>query len=48
MEECIERYVLETDREEAEENNVSETQIKKKAVREEKERRRLKGLSKRR
>ena len=48
MEECIERYVLEIDREEAGENNVSETQIKKKAVREEKERRRLKSMSRRR
>lgn len=47
MEEGIERYVLETDREEAEENNVSETQIKKRAVKEEKERRKLKNMSKR-
>ncbi|KAF8962632.1 P-loop containing nucleoside triphosphate hydrolase protein [Flammula alnicola] len=47
MERCIEDYVAMTDREEAEENNVSETQIKKKTVQEEKERRRLKNISKR-
>jgi hypothetical protein len=47
MEERIEDYVTQSEREEAEEGNVSETQIKKKAVMEEKEKRRLKHLSRR-
>jgi hypothetical protein len=42
MEQCIEDYVAATDREEMEENNISPTQIKKKTIEEEKERRRLK------
>jgi len=42
MERCIEDYVAATDREEIEENNISPTQIKKRTMQEEKERRRLK------
>lgn len=42
MEQCIEDYFAATDREEMEENNISQTQVKKKTVQEEKERRRLK------
>ncbi|KAF9480578.1 P-loop containing nucleoside triphosphate hydrolase protein [Pholiota conissans] len=47
MERCIEDYVMMSEREEVEEGNVSETQIKKKAVKEEKERRKARYLSKR-
>ncbi|KAH9478534.1 Mitochondrial GTPase 1 [Psilocybe cubensis] len=46
MEETIEEYVQATEREEADENNISQTQIKKKAVLEEKEKRRLKHAAK--
>ena len=42
MEQCIEDFVAATDREENEENNISQTQVKKRTIREEKERRRLK------
>ena len=42
MEQCIEDFVAATDREEIEENNVSQTQVKKRIMQEEKERRRLK------
>ena len=42
MERCIEDYVTATDREEMEENNISQTQVKKRTMQEEKERRRLK------
>jgi len=42
MEQCIEDYLAATDREEIEENNVSQTQVKKRTMQEEKERRRLK------
>ncbi|KAF8814701.1 P-loop containing nucleoside triphosphate hydrolase protein [Phlegmacium glaucopus] len=42
MEQCIEEYIAVTDREEMEENNISQTQVKKKTMLEEKERRRLK------
>jgi hypothetical protein len=42
MEQCIEEYVAATDREEMEENNISQTQVKKRTIQEEKERRRLK------
>ncbi|PPQ73748.1 hypothetical protein CVT26_011868 [Gymnopilus dilepis] len=41
MEQCIDQYVAQTARDDTEEANVSETQIKKKAMLEEKERRRL-------
>ncbi|KAF8155678.1 P-loop containing nucleoside triphosphate hydrolase protein [Crassisporium funariophilum] len=44
MEECIDGYLSTTDREEDDENNISPTQIKKKAMLEEKERRRLKNI----
>lgn len=47
MEQCIEDYEVTTDLEEAGENNLSETQIRKRAVVEIKEKRRLKNLSKR-
>ena len=43
MEQCIEDFVAATDREEIEENNISQTQVKKKTIQEEKERRRLKS-----
>ena len=42
MEQCIEDFVAATDREEIEENNISQTQVKKRTMQEEKERRRLK------
>ena len=42
MEQCIEDYVTATDREEMGENNISQTQVKKRIMQEEKERRRLK------
>ena len=42
MEQCIENYVAATDREEKEDNNISQTQVKKRTMQEEKERRRLK------
>ncbi|KAF8882509.1 P-loop containing nucleoside triphosphate hydrolase protein [Gymnopilus junonius] len=42
MERCIDEYVAEMERADTDEANVSETQIKKKAVQEEKERRRQK------
>ena len=42
MEQCIEDFVTATDREEIEENNISQTQMKKRTMQEEKERRRLK------
>jgi mitochondrial GTPase 1 len=42
MERCIEEYVAATDREEMEESNVSQTQVKKRTMQGEKERRRLK------
>jgi len=42
MEQCIEEFVTATDREEIEENNISQTQVKKRTMQEEKERRRLK------
>ena len=42
MERCIEDYLAATDREEMEENNISQTQVKKRTLQEEKERRRLK------
>lgn len=42
MEQCIDEYVAQTEREVTDETNISDTQVKKKAVREEKERRRLK------
>jgi hypothetical protein len=42
MEQCIEDFVASADREEIEENNISQTQVKKKIMQEEKERRRLK------
>ena len=42
MEQCIEDFVAATDREEIEENNISQTQVKKRIMQEEKERRRLK------
>jgi hypothetical protein len=42
MEQCIEDFVTATDREEIEENNVSQTQVKKRTMHEEKERQRLK------
>ena len=42
MEQCIEDFVAATDREEMEENNISQTQVKKRIMQEEKERRRLK------
>jgi hypothetical protein len=41
MEQCIEDFVAVTDREEIEENNISQTQVKKRIMQEEKERRRL-------
>lgn len=47
MEQIIEDYVVRTDREQADENNVSQTQLKKKAMLEEKERRRAKYAAKR-
>ncbi|KAF5310840.1 hypothetical protein D9619_007838 [Psilocybe cf. subviscida] len=47
MEDAIDAHMAQVELEDAEESNVSETQIKKKAVREEKERRRLKNLAKR-
>jgi len=47
MEHCIEEHITTTDREEVEENNLSPTQVKKKAVMEEKEKRRLKHAAKR-
>lgn len=43
MEQCIEDFVTATDREEIEENNISQTQVKKRITKEENERRRLKG-----
>ena len=43
MEQCIEDFVAMTDREEIEENNISQTQVKKRITKEENERRRLKG-----
>jgi len=42
MEQCIENFVAATDREEIEENNISQTQVKKRIMQEEKVRRRLK------
>jgi len=42
MEQCIEDFVAATDREEIEENNISQTQVKKRIMQEEKVRRRLK------
>jgi hypothetical protein len=42
MERCIQDYVEMTDREESEENNVSQTQVKKRRVFEEKLKRRMK------
>ena len=42
MEQCIEDFVASTDREEIEENNISQTQVKKRIMQEDKERRRLK------
>ena len=42
MEQCIEDFVAATDREEIEENNISQTQVKKRIMQEEKERRRSK------
>ena len=42
MEQCIEGFVAATDREEIEENNISQTQVKKRIMQEEKVRRRLK------
>ena len=42
MEQCIEDFVAATDREEIEENNISQTQVKKRIMQDEKERRRLK------
>ena len=47
MEQCIEDYMAVTDREEMEENNISQTQVKKRTMQEEKERRRLKSHGKR-
>jgi hypothetical protein len=47
MEDAIDAHMAQVELEVSEESNVSETQIKKKAVREEKERRRLKSLAKR-
>ncbi|KDR80151.1 hypothetical protein GALMADRAFT_1182086 [Galerina marginata CBS 339.88] len=44
MEQSVDEYVAMTDREEADENNVSQTQVKKKAMLEEKEKRRLKHV----
>lgn len=41
MEECIDDYLAQSDLEEAEEKNLSPTQIKKRAVTEEKERRKM-------
>ena len=42
MEQCIEDFMATTDREEIEENNISQTQVRKRIIQEEKERRRLK------
>ena len=42
MEQCIEDFMAATDREETEENNISQTQVRKRIMQEEKERRRLK------
>ena len=42
MEQCIEDFLAAMDREEIEENNISQTQVKKRIMQEEKERRRLK------
>jgi mitochondrial GTPase 1 len=47
MEQCLEDYMAVTDREEMEENNISQSQVKKRAMQEEKERRRLKSHGKR-
>jgi len=46
MEECIQKYIETTDREEMEEKNTSPTQVKKKFVAEEKARRKLKQAEK--
>ncbi|CAA7269952.1 unnamed protein product [Cyclocybe aegerita] len=47
MERCIDDYLTKSNSEEADENNVSPTQLKKKAILEEKEKRRLKHAAKR-
>jgi hypothetical protein len=48
MERCIEEYIEKTDREEVEEKNVSPTQVKKRVVLEEKEKRKARWAAKQR
>ncbi|KAF4618604.1 hypothetical protein D9613_009977 [Agrocybe pediades] len=47
MEDVIDDYLVKTDMEEVEEGNISQTQVKKRAMIEEKEKRRLKHLARR-
>jgi len=47
MERCIDDYLAITDQEEVDESNISQTQVKKRAMIEEKEKRRLKHMAKR-
>ena len=48
MERCIEEYIEKTDREEVDEQNVSPTQVKKRVVLEEKEKRKARWAAKQR